>query len=183
MQLDHRTRQRVPQRSRHGCLLLVCWAGFVLTACATPPAPVLALHALPWPAAWSWQPAPVVSVQPAVPVPGAMPMPNPSPRPMPMPMQAPLLAPVAALPKQAAASGQQPPPTNAAFADPVLAQLSADAQRDSPTLAEAWAAWQRGRVITLRVPRCRGSSSSLDRFFGVLAPATDLRGPGAGLGL
>lgn len=40
-----------------------------------------------------------------------------------------------------------------------------------------------GRVITLRVPRYRGSSSSLDRFFGVLAPATDLRDPRAGLGL
>lgn len=42
---------------------------------------------------------------------------------------------------------------------------------------------QRGRVITLGVPSYRGASSSLDRFFGVLAPATDLRGPEAGLGL
>lgn len=42
---------------------------------------------------------------------------------------------------------------------------------------------QRGRVITLGVPNFRGASSSLDRFFVVLASAIDLRGPEVGLGL
>ncbi len=40
-----------------------------------------------------------------------------------------------------------------------------------------------GRVITLGVPSFRGASSSLDRFFVVLASAIDLRGPEVGLGL
>lgn len=86
---------------------------------------------------------------------------------------------MAALPKQAAASGQQPPPTNAAFADPVFAQLSADAQRDSPTLAEAWAAWQRARslaqVQAARLGPVLDASASAQRQRSELAGQTDAR--------